>query len=919
MKIPNEFLRVIFRHISPQQVLDSRFWYDEIDIEEFKKIMRIYIQRYSETELENMYYYLADTVNTEKINIYLVLFYCAEKMMTIRANKVCCRYDTLMQWRMTTFDLGQDLFATAYLAQKCTREEMKRIGFAWKFVLGHDNFHLNKLLKNGLVENHFHLYASVPVFPVSWISMMNDMYNSAFSQALMEIDRKKRTFHVSYSLDYVEKPLVELCRQAALIRILLFAWVTGKEIQIGDYWVNYEEYCHYLKHGENEKKQTLCGASLLELRSWINEDAFEQLFWERTIKNIQKILSNPYLLDEHMKEIQSNLNILQENSNIDYALQGLKKSGMSWEDNDFFFYAGERWLMYEILQHIFTSGEEKKVYMYNLFYAYILLKNRLFEEVIQTNYTIGFENFQIYQGRKANLRSVSLYQESVRQSMRDCVVNHQLSLLEARIVPQNSAEKYGTCIKKLDRIIDPEGKNIENYFYVIHFLKSRDTSICNTEIQECRHSALRKKVEKQAKALVQFRKSFPELAVRVLGIDAAGKEIGCRPEVFAPVFRYLCEDVGGKYLKNQPNVPQLRLTYHVGEDFLDIVDGMRAIEEAVRFLNLRCGDRIGHALALGMNPTKWYAGKKNFLMLSQQDYLDNLVWLYERMLSINYKDNDGIKEWIEGEFDTLFRKIYRAHMDQKELDAIMEGYIHYNQRINNKNAIKTFQTQFVFDIHTYFKAWQIRGDDPLLYQMGYFENVSKWVDTYEKAGINNYYPIEYNNRYIPEVGIINYLYHYNPGVRKEGKKIKNFHVKPMYIYAVQKVQEGMQYWIGKKGIGIETNPSSNFKISSMERYDEHPITTFYNKGLTTDEQSLKRCPQLNVSINTDDQGIFATSLENEYSLMVYALEHKHDENEKPIYAREMIYDWLINVKKMGYMQSFSENMEVCHDSIETSL
>ena len=41
--------------------------------------------------------------------------------------------------------------------------------------------------------------------------------------------------------------------------------------------------------------------------------------------------------------------------------------------------------------------------------------------------------------------------------------------------------------------------------------------------------------------------------------------------------------------------------------------------------------------------------------------------------------------------------------------------------------------------------------------------------------------------------------------------------------------------------------------------------------------------QLSVSINTDDQGVFDTLLENEYALMALALKKKKDKDNHKIY------------------------------------
>ena len=61
---------------------------------------------------------------------------------------------------------------------------------------------------------------------------------------------------------------------------------------------------------------------------------------------------------------------------------------------------------------------------------------------------------------------------------------------------------------------------------------------------------------------------------------------------------------------------------------------------------------------------------------------------------------------------------------------------------------------------------------------------------------------------------------------------------------------------------------------------------------------------LNVSINTDDQGVFDTLLENEYALMTLALKKKKDKENQPEYDIEDIYEWIDYVRQMGLEQSF---------------
>lgn len=101
---------------------------------------------------------------------------------------------------------------------------------------------------------------------------------------------------------------------------------------------------------------------------------------------------------------------------------------------------------------------------------------------------------------------------------------------------------------------------------------------------------------------------------RIIGIDACSNEIGCRPEVFATEYRFIQNykfSVPSELvIKGDFHTAFLGRTYHVGEDFLDIVDGLRAIDEVIQFLDFSHGDRLGHALALGISPSDYYKFKK---------------------------------------------------------------------------------------------------------------------------------------------------------------------------------------------------------------------------------------------------------------------------------------------------------------------
>ena len=78
------------------------------------------------------------------------------------------------------------------------------------------------------------------------------------------------------------------------------------------------------------------------------------------------------------------------------------------------------------------------------------------------------------------------------------------------------------------------------------------------------------------------------------------------------------------------------------------------------------------------------------------------------------------------------------------------------------------------------------------------------------------------------------------------------------------------------------------------------ILKFYNYELGTKPSNW---PHLNVSINTDDAGVFNTTLENEFTLMALAMTKAKDEKGNSKYSQEAIFRWLDRVREMGNEQA----------------
>lgn len=333
-----------------------------------------------------------------------------------------------------------------------------------------------------------------------------------------------------------------------------------------------------------------------------------------------------------------------------------------------------------------------------------------------------------------------------------------------------------------------------------------------------------------------------------------------------------------------------------------MADGLRAIDEAIRFLGLDCGDRLGHALALCLDPYEWYQVKNMQISLPVQDYIDNVAWLYHAIQRYHIPQQDQAVHFLEKEFGYYFNRVYISNMEEKELDYIMNAAEGFYK--NDYEAKQYHRHRCDFSIDLYCRAWMLRGDDPALYREGYFKPIQIPVDSWERHRLNEVCPQDAGIRYIPECSLLYYFYHYSEAVKYAGTEIVNITVNQDYIAAVKAAQHRMQFDIARHGLAVESNPTSNAKISTFREYSKHPIIALYNRGLVHSTEELRRCAQVNVSINTDDSGVFFTSLESEYAVMARALEEVVDANGEPQFCKWEIYEWLDQIRRMGNEQGF---------------
>ena len=132
-------------------------------------------------------------------------------------------------------------------------------------------------------------------------------------------------------------------------------------------------------------------------------------------------------------------------------------------------------------------------------------------------------------------------------------------------------------------------------------------------------------------------------------------------------------------------------------------------------------------------------------------------------------------------------------------------------------------------------------------------------------------------------------YFLNRMLRKVQININDYSIKKIY-------KETQQYLIDKiarKGIIIETNPVSNINIGEIKGMDSHPILML-NNSFKNDYNRVM------VSVNTDDPGVFSTTLRNQYGYILEILKQQDIPMEKALL-------WIDQVRKNGLNSTFIYN------------
>lgn len=795
-------------------------------------------------------------------SVFMVLAEFGERVLNVGGNDPTCKFEQVLLWRDAFHLLGQDTIVCAYMAYHDILKRKNRLYFAWPAIIRTDYVQLESILRDGVAENHCHLNGSTQSFGVSWCKLMN---YPELSNDWAEYIKVSLRLSAGRGTEDNVIPLDEKAILAATIRASLFTALM-----------------EYTGTPDTEDKSTeflfkngYCKSFRAE--QWANNQA------AGLRATYGANIPNPSGISER----------------LDYALT--EDVFLPVADSAYRLLSGERYFLYQCFRACFSGFFNE--FERDMFYTYLLIKNAFRGEMIQVNKQVGFQNFSDYEKRKDVLYGDdnTYWWEAYRMALNAPLEQEYVTSFESRFCPSATAKALKNKVMKYDLAkwyadipysnlslkADSDFQSVhhsgflsdEPHFYVLHYPKRKDEVMKEPSKHPlvCRHARYRDYLKSATLAMDDGLAQSDYLCGRIRGIDACSNEVECRPEVFATAYRYMAKPYFIEHDSGFLQKPMRRIsfTYHAGEDFYDIADGLRAIDETVYFLEFKRGSRIGHALALGVDPDIHYATKHRYIMLPKQNYLDNLVWLMYRGRELG------------------------VHIDSHQYGIMKETAQNLLREIYG-NAIT--ENNWSIDLSEYYCSMKLRGDNPALYITMKYQEPRAFSDEYDRCGISSTHSELAHRRRDARIAGLYYYYHYGAKEKAEGAKPASVAITPEYIKVVRDTQDKLQRELEEKGIIIECNPTSNVLIGTFSDYRKHPIFRFNDYGLAP--RPTQKSTQMQVCVNTDDLGVFDTSIDFEYALLAKALEDLRDENGERLYSRVEIMQYLDNVRRMGLQAVF---------------
>jgi len=606
-----------------------------------------------------------------------------------------------------------------------------------------------------------------------------------------------------------------------------------------------------------------------------------------------------------------------------------------------------------------ATRRQWRAFLQDVFYRYLIYHTHFWQESTQSGRTTGLRNFeQHYHSQNRRLDAFGGDELEYRGLVLERLSQSQpLRTVEGRVTPP----RFGVSELlpwTLGYLRASDKSELDKFGLVIHFVKNNPPVKRLAKAMRIhprlRHDRTRGVTRRKAFNLFRLLSTPHPATPFIVGIDAASLELGAPPEVFAPAFRFLREfpirvrasPVGGRCMESHDDVVsliedrRLGMTYHVGEDFCHLLSGLRAIHEVIEFLKPRRGDRLGHAIALGLNPRSWMRQIGYQAALSKQEWLDTLVWVYHLLgpghdLVLAFELEDEIKQLsrqiyghLEAEFGRHLDWTPATLYDAWRLRQLDPGSINLDDLLlSHRSAPSQGSTRWVDEYGRKADKWiYLRQERMRLRRENPFEFAEEryWFskpdprapdDADERYRVTRKHSPDFLHRRWARVQVQAmqeatrrlgsndsfYLlghYWYDQNVKRNGDKVISVDMeghKHEWTRLCREVQARVKKIIEREQIVVEVNPSCNRVVGPFNRYSEHHVF-----DLTLDEEN-RMLQDIRVTVNSDNPGVFNTSLMHEFYLLAEILFRKN-------VPEAQVITWLDWLRKNGNDYSFTRQL-----------
>ncbi len=698
---------------------------------------------------------------------------------------------------------------------------------------------LSQILEKGVAENHLHKGVS-RTFPSIWDSLMAPLTvkdsSSFWKRKFIDGTEEQNNRLIFYILGcgivraYLALEISSVLTKGQRPGPDAYGEEVGNLIEKFQEGQMFEKFFRDNYQDKDEKEITTYYTGLWDSLEGIQQKAFSS---ERFCTSI---------LNE-----DSELHTMDENVFLYYALYMMMNEKMAWD-------------------------------MKQCMMQYLRVRNYLFHVSVQQKTIKGLDYFQQEHYSVNSALSHANIKNFWEIAMREQLQNQDLFKVEFRSsIPVSYAKckmeilsflkAYQKILKEDYSYYDDEKKEyilyrkIPQVGLVIHFLKKPDASVPEKCFQngkaDCSYfhfGKLQQRYKQQIENLIQLRTEYSELSRYLVGIDAASLENSTPVWVFAPIYEKArdssIEKIGrrneyGDYTQS------LGFTFHAGEDFRHILSGLRRIDEAVEHLKFHAGDRIGHGIALGISAREW-KNQNPVIIIPQIEALENYLWAYDT-LSKNYSDFQAtILAYMEKQIYELSGKIYGNREGCAEPEGIAVELL-----ISGYHRLFAFQDQGYEEIKKEFcsrvcAGKKIHWDSVLLAAARHCKQFVKEMER----------PIHYE-------------------------------ITEQDLMIVEELQKILKKKLGRQGIILEVNPSSNTAIADLDVVEENQL---YQMNQINNAQNVIVC------INSDDPAVFNTNVSNELAYIYYGMLEQN-------ISREAALQWIDRLRRNGMDSSFIHHQE----------